>query len=234
MKRWLFIIFLLLPVFGISQSKGTGNPGYMGKHFILTGEGSFSGSAFIMKEYYLKYGGAGEVVLGKYFGLGVSYLHSSVVTSEFPHSDDCYEYSEFTFNTNTYGLDFYVYLSRSIAPIGDYFRFQIAYFSNYSDDYNKNGIINSQKDPYSCQDYSTDLITSYNYGFSFFYGRKRIYYDFLVVSYGFQMGMTFYNPLTIRITNELTNEKSNFLEASAYENSFSTFLALKVNVGIIW
>ena len=233
MKWILFLVVLLLPVFGISQSKGAHNPGYIGKHFLVSAEGSFSGSAFIMKEFWFKYGGAAEFVLGKRFSLGFSYMHSSVETSYFPKSDYCYTYPSFTFKTNAYSMDFYFYTSRSIAPLGSFFRLQATLFQNYTNDFYQNRVLNPNIDPYSCPSYAPDAdsLQSYNAGVSIFYGRKRIFYNKFTVTYGVQFGMTFINPMVYMMNGSVNNT---FTKATCFENFYSSLIVLKASVGGIW
>jgi len=236
MKWILFLVVVLLPLFGSSQSKGASNPGYMGKHFLISAEGSFSGSFLKMDEYWFKYGGAAEFVLGKRFSLGVSYMHSSVETFYFPMSDDCYSYPSFTFNTNAYNMDFYFYTSQSIAPLGSFFRLQATYMRNYTNDFYQHGVLAYDKDPYSCPTYapSADSLKSYNIRVSLFYGRKRIFYNSLVVSYGVQFGVTVFNPLTYIVKSNKSNASDIFYKATCYENFFSSFIVLNASIGGIW
>jgi len=238
MKWILFLFVILLPVFGSSQSREVRNPGYLGKHFLLSAEGSFSGSIFLMKEYYFKYGGAAELVLGKHFSMGLSYMHNSIETSNYSKSDDCYFYPSFTFATNAYSLDFYFYPSRSIAPVGSFLRLQATYFRNYTNNFYQNKVIYYNKDPYSCPGYgpSADTLRGSNIGISIFYGRKRIFYNTLVVSYGVQFGYTFSNPMAynIRYGDSAYEEQQIFYKAVCYENFFSSLIVLKASVGVIW
>lgn len=238
--KWILLWFvLIIPFIGNAQYERAGvrNPGFMGKHIIISGNLGFSGSAFIMKEYWVKYGGSTEFILGQNFGLGFSFLHYSSNTSRFPQSNDCYDYPSFKFNTNRYGLDFYFY-PKGVAPLGDYINVQLAYLSNYSDNYLKDGILKPGVDPYSCQDYSTNSVSSYNIGISVTYGKKRIFFNSLIVSYGVEFGMTLYNPLTLLIAetrfDPYNDETLHFLEATSYENAFSSLITLKGSVGIIW
>lgn len=238
-KILTFIIFLSFSYNASAQR--IGNPGYLGKHFIISGEGNFGGSIFLMKKYWLKYGVSTEFILRPKLSMGFSYMHSSSNIST-SYTDDCYAYDHFTFNTHEYGLDFYIY-SKKLSPLGKFYRIQFAYLKNYSDDFFKNGTLLPNKDPYSYRGYTSDRITSSNYRFSFFIGKKRVFYNAIVVSYGVQFGLTLINPLTLEamdfhddfINNEdrPTDNESLFLDTSARENFFSSSINFKVGIGFI-
>jgi len=235
-KGKLLIFILLLPFFGTAQSLGANNPGYMGKHFIVSAEGSFSGSIFMMKEYWFKYGGSAEFVLGSHFSLGASFMHSKKNTAQFYKEDNSYSYPTFTFYTNAYSLDLYFYGSESIAPLGSFGRLQFTYYRNYTNDFYQDKHLLDNSDPYSSQTYppGSDSLRSYNFGASFFYGRKRIFFNSLVVSYGMQFGLTIYNPLTYLVRSNNTSSDISFYKATCYENFYSSFIVLKLGIGGIW
>ncbi len=212
------------------------NPGYMGKHIVISGEGSFSGSAFIMKKTWLKYGANAEFVLNKKISFGFGYLYNSTYSDYKERSDDYFTYSGFNLQTHTFGIDFYVY-SSGIAPLGDFIRFRLFYMQNHSNDFYDNKTpINSGIDPYSAPSYSESELSNSNYGVSIFFGRKRIFYNVLSVAYGFKLGLTTSNPVTYSITYDdifgYGNENS-FSKSTSYENFFSTLVSLNVNIGFV-
>ncbi len=240
LKRVLVIVVLLMALSSSAQNYTKSNPGFMGKHFIVTGEGTFSGSIFLYPNYWIKYGGTAEYIIGRRSSIGVSYLHNSSNIEDVVYNDDCYNYNHFTFNTHQLGIDYYLYPS-SVAPLGRYFRFQIAYLANYSDDFYKNGLLIPGKDPYSFRGYESDRVSSSNLLFSIFVGKKRVFYKSLVVSYGFQIGMTLNNPVASEFINEFADtsidddpNESLFLSVTADENFYSSWICFKMNVGFIW
>ena len=237
MRVRILILIILFPFWGVAQSERTGNPGYMGKHFIVSAEGSFSGSIFILNEYWIKYCGSTEMILGKHFSLGASFMHSKINTSQYPKNDNSYSYPTFTFNTNAYSLDFYFYGSGTIAPLGSFSRLQFTYYGNYTNDFYQDKHLFENQDPYSAQTYppGSDSLRSYNLGASIFFGQKRIFFNSLVVSYGMQIGLTIHNPLTYLVKdNHTVSEDISFYKATCYENFYSSFLVLKLTIGGIW
>ena len=238
-KILIFIIFLSFS--SNASAQHIGNPGYLGKHFIISGEGNFGGSFYYMKNFWIKYGVSTEFILKPKLSLGISYMHSSSNISA-SYTDDCYTYNHFMFNTHEYGLDIYIY-SKGLSPLGKFYRIQFAYLTNYSDDFFKNGTLLPNKDPYSCRGYTSDRITSSNLRFSFFIGKKRVFYNAIVVSYGVQFGLTLLNPLTMSIwdvqkdfTDDNASETANerlFSRTASNENFYSSFINFKVGIGFI-
>jgi len=240
-KIKILIIIIFLSFSYNASAQYIGNPGYLGKHFIISGEGNFGGSFYYMKKFWIKYGVSTEFILRPRLSMGISYMHSSSNISA-TYTDDCYEYNHFTFNTHEYGLDIYLY-SKKLSPLGKFYRFQFAYLANYSDDFFKNGTLLPNKDPYSYRGYTSDRISSSNLRLSFFFGKKRIFYNAIVVSYGVQFGLTLLNPLTINaleiqdnFTDNNESETANerlFSKTTANENFYSSFINFKVSIGFI-
>ena len=241
-KIIILIILFIFPLFGQAQNQRKSNPGYMGKHFIVTGEVATAGLLIISQQFWFKYGGTAEFIIGRKLSLGVSYIQHSSNITDVQYSDACYDYTAYTLNTRQYALDLYIY-PNSVAPLGKFVRLQIAYLDNYSDDFYKNGTLKKGNDPYSCRGHATDRISSPNILISAFFGKKRVFYNSLIVSYGFQLGMTFNNPLTNTITDDIDMSSSSgseygedklFLSKVAEENFMSSLISFKVNVGFIW
>ena len=232
MKKLLFILLVIgFSAFQVNAQ----SPGYMGKHIVLSGEGSFSGSAFIMKKTWLKFGANAEFVLNKKISFGFGYLYNNTYSDHFERSDDYFTYSGFNLQTQTFGLDFYIYTS-GIAPLGDFIRFRLFYMHNYSDDFYENKTpLNSGIDPFSAPSYSESKLSNTNYGITVLFGRKRIFYNFLSVSYGVKLGLALNNPLTYPIASNDTfgDDKNSFYKSVCYENFFSTLVALNVNIGFV-
>ena len=242
LKIQIIVFILLLSISGFSQLNEGKNPGYMGRHIIIAGETNVSGSFYFMNKYWIKYGIKTELIINRGLSVGLSYMHNSTNVTDQTYSDNCYDYNHYTFNTHQYAVDLNIYPSE-FAPLGYYFGFRFAYLRNYSNDFYKNGVLKKGLDPYSCRGYLSDKFTSNNIAMSVFFGKKRIFYNRLVVSYGFQMGLTLNNPLTTFLFDdvnpypyETTNYEHDklFAVTSTKENFFSTIINFKVDVGIIW
>ena len=237
-KKVVVLFFLLLSLTGFAQKQTKSNPGFIGKHIIITGEGFFSGNYFQYEKFWLKYGATSEFIINQGMSLGVSYLYNKTTVTGFKHSDAVYNFTDFSLNTQQFGLDLYLYPSQ-LAPLGFFYRFQAAYLMNTSYDFFKNGTLIPGKDPYSYRGYTNDEVSINNLSVSAFFGVKRVFLNTLVVSYGFQIGLTVLNPLSVEISNfdsfeEPSSNSDIFKGAVAKENFYSTFIAFKINAGIIW
>lgn len=230
MKKLLFILLVIgFSAFQVNAQ----SPGYMGKHIVISAEGTFSGSMFIMKKAWLKYGSTVEFVVGKTSSFGLGYLYNS---SKFPYETfqfGCYNYYKNSSKliSHTIGLDYYKYFGGSIAPLGDFFRVRAFYMFNKSEDFFVNRVYNGNS--YNCNTYESSINSYDNFGLSIFFGRKRIFYNSLSVAYGFKLGMVFINPLTIGDLDSFSNNTSIMKEYGAYENFFSTLISLDVNIGFV-
>ncbi len=238
MKRYTLYILLLF-LFSTFNLKAQ-NTGYLGKHIILSLEGTFSGTSNILKlhkkQFWLKYGGSAEFIVAKRLGLGFSILRSSPTHMKFNYEDYCYNYSGYDVASNTYSIDLYLYNNRITAPIGKFMRFQISYFDNRISNLYANGILKKGVDPYSCPEYNTNLYHNWNIGTNLFYGKRRILYDVLDISYGFQLGITLFNGILSSELNIFSSDVStidNINTQVRNGNFFSYVIALKVNIGFV-
>ena len=216
-------------------------PGYIGKRILLKGNSSFT--VRWNKEYWIKYGGSAEYVISKRFSIGVSYLlnKSTIATPE--RHDDFFRYPNFTLKTHSFSIDIYKY--SHIAPLGNFVKFSPFFMYNYSPDYYISDIpLNSNIDIYSAPKYNEDYMSNTNWGFTVFFGRRRIVKDIISISYGLKFGLTWINPVTAEIISDRNNNDSPFYSSdnstmndtynyTAYDNFFSTFLSFDVNIGFV-
>jgi len=230
MKKLLFILLVI----GFSAFKASAqNPGYMGKHIVISAEGTFSGSIFLMQKTWLKYGTTIEIVSGKKHSLGLGYLYNS---TKFPYQSfqhGCYKYYKDNSKliSHSIGIDYYKYFGGSIAPLGDFFRLRLFYMFSKSDDFYSNRVLNS--DPSTCYSNEASFDSYDNFGTSIYFGRKRIFYDMLAVSYGFKLGVVLVNPYfsnPIDIYDRDVNLIENY---GSYENFYSTLISLDVSIGFV-
>jgi len=230
MKHIIFTLIIIL--FSLFQTKAQ-NSGYMGKHIIISSEGTFSGSYFFMKKTWLKYGGTIEFVVGKRNSLGFGFLHNK---TKFPYSSaqyDNYKYYENNSEliSNTFAVDYYKYFDGNIAPLGDFVRIRVFYMLNHSDDFYDNRVFVGQSK--SSSQYVSTIDEYNNFGASFFFGRKRIYNNFLSVAFGFKLGIALINPF-ITESNYYPNYGNEALKGfGIYEDFYSTTVALNVNIGFV-
>ncbi len=230
MKKLLFILIVIgLSAFQVNAQ----SPGYMGKHIILSAEGTFSGSIFLMKKTWIKYGGTVEFVIGKSASLGIGYLYNS---TKFPY--ETFDYGCYTYSKNnaqlishTIGLDYYKYFDGSIAPLGDFFRLRAFYMFNKSEDFFENRTFNGNTQ--NCNPYETKINSYDNFGASIFFGRRRIFYNFLSVAYGFKLGLVVKNPIFNGGIDIYTSSANIMQEYGVYDNFFSTLISLDVNIGFV-
>jgi len=216
-------------------------PGYIGKRILLKGNSDFT--VRWNKEYWIKYGGSVEYVISKKMSIGVSYLLNKSIIETAERHDDFFKYPNFTLKTHSFSIDIYKY--HNIAPLGNFVKFSPFFMYNYSPDYYINGVaINTDIDPYSVPKYTEDYMSNTNWGFTVFFGRRRIVKDIISISYGLKLGLTWINPLTADIIAENKNNDSPFYPSSnssmddtylytAHDNFYSTFLSFDVIIGFV-
>jgi len=215
-------------------------PGYIGKRILLKGNSNFT--IRWNKEYWIKYGGSAEYVISKDMSIGVSYLLNKSIIETAERHDDFFKYPNFILKTHSFSIDIYKY--HNIAPLGNFVKFSPFFMYNYSPDYYVSDVpLNSNIDIYSAPKYNEDYMSNTNWGFTVFFGRRRIVKDIISISYGLKVGFTWINPLTAQIISDNNNDTpfypsgnsnmGNTYDYTAHDNFFSTFLSFDVNIGFV-
>lgn len=232
MKKYIKYIILLVSIFFITtNSYSQNNPGYMGKHILLSADGNFSGSIFIMKKVWYRYGGSAEFILGKKIGIGFSFQQYN---SKFPYQDydDLYGYlvkkNSSTLLSQQYSFDINIY-REGRAPIGKFIRFSAIYLTKSSEDFNENLI-------YDYAHYSPPLRV-YNepakgsgIGTSIYFGRRRIFKDIFAISWGVKFGLII--PVDGSLINTYAKENY-FREVSFRETLYSYIVSFNMSMGFV-
>jgi len=235
MKDFRIIVLLVLAALLSSFNLSAQSPGYMGKHFLIKGNSSYSVRWKL--EYWIKYGGAVEYVISKNTSIGFGYLFNKKTVMTPDRHDDFLKYPSMTLRTHTFSIDIYKY--NFLAPLGDFIRISPFFMYNYSPDYYINGVaMNDNVDIYSVPKYTDTYMSNTNWGLTFFWGRRRIIKDIFSVSYGLKFGLTYINPLTVKVLHLNNDEGSvtsmdNTFNYTAHDNFFSTFLSFDVNIGFV-
>ena len=224
----VLLIGLLVSLKSLAQ-----NPGYMGKHFIITGEMAFSGKGlwFSDTEFktWTKFGGRAEAIVSTNSILGFSYLNYNKVLA-INYSDDYFDYSNPTLQSHTLALNWTLFSRKSIAPLGYFTRFELGYIINIVPDYYENGTAKQGTDPYSFVGYSSHRLQANNLLFDITFGYKRVIANRIVVSMGAQLG------ITLRAGSDIT-EIANIMALDNVpkeifsQNFRSNLIALRLSIG---
>lgn len=231
MKKIITLTVFLI----MSQGIYAQNAGYMGKHFILSGECSANFKMEIdLFDLGMRYnkGLHFEAFISPKFGLGAGFKRRNI-TSNDHLADDYFVYPEYTLSSNTYSLDFYFYRSGGIIPLGRFFRFSILGMRNKTTDFFDSRVVKTGIDPNSFPGYDQYTIANMNMGLGFTFGYRRIIADHIVVTVATQFGFCLGNPITSEFMSSFAsyNLKTYFRSASYGDNSAMNLIAVNISVG---
>lgn len=230
---------IILTVFLItSQGMYAQNAGYMGKHFILSGELSASTKVdwdFFKLQMRSNNGLHFEALLTPKFGLGVGLKQRNTTSAE-PFADNYFVYSGYMLSSTTYSLDCYFYRRGGIIPLGRFFRLSVLGIRNKTTDFFDNKVAKSGIDPNSFPGYDQYTIANTNLGIGFTFGYRRIIANHIVVSAATQFGFCLGNLYTLAILDDIPQNilTSGFKTSSYFDNRGLNLIALNISVGGIF
>jgi len=240
MRNLLVIALMFVGQWSYAQA-----PGYMGKRLLVTGEASFFNALFHPNHFMEKglssfavnirstidmdYMVARNGSIGVTFDLIFTGMEYNWSTPEFtrlliPGIDAGYDHAQI--RGYGYGINYKVFTNPSkggIAPIGGYVKFDVMVLDTRIQPYNK------QKS--MAMGHEERVITPM---LSLTYGRQRVFFDFLVLRSGVQVGIvpTGIGPYIQLFDGELGKpDQATDLRAQAEARLFSYYL-LNFNVGI--
>ncbi|HRZ42121.1 MAG TPA: hypothetical protein P5228_05400 [Bacteroidales bacterium] len=231
-------IIILAVILVMSRGMYAQHAGYMGKHFILSGEASVNVKVnWDVFDLELRHndGLHFEALLGPQFGLGVGYKrrHSA---SSIDIYDDYFVYPDYTISSTTYSLDFYIYRREGIMPLGRFVRISVLGFRNKTTDFFDGKVANAGIDPNSFPGYDQYTIANTNLGLGLSFGYRRIIANHIVVTAATHLGYCLGNPFTLDFedfySKSILDQKFRF--ASYKENVGMNLIALNVSVGGIF
>ncbi|HFU76532.1 MAG TPA: hypothetical protein ENK66_09845 [Arcobacter sp.] len=227
----IILVGLLISLQSLAQ-----NPGYMGKHFIISGEMAFSGKGFWFQKTdfttWTKFGGRAEAIVGANSIFGFSYLHYKNVLN-INYTDNYFDYSNPTLVSHTFAINYTLFPRYSIAPLGYFTRFELGYIVNNVPDYYENGVPRQGIDPTSFVGYSSHKLQANNLLFDVTFGYKRIIADRIIISLGAQFGITLRTGTDIQEIGDIVSLGE--VPKSVFNQNFrSNLIAFRLSIGGLW